>query len=292
MNVNLKQAFCRKSLQLFNNKYNILKLSIFATFVIASINTNANSTCENIFNLTLSQTVSYGESKNLHSKLPSTIRVLVWNIHKGLDEKLPQDFKNVAQKTDLALFQESVSQVEFTNKLTSANPKLTWTQTKSFQRRNGDYTGVATGSTAKPVYEESVVSTVKEPLLKTSKTFLISEFAIDGKSENLLVANIHAINFVTNSSFEIHINQLISKISLHKGPLLVAGDFNTWNSGRMKYLNQSLIAIGLQPIQVPRTGFLKLDHIYSRGLRLINVFDLNYIDSSDHKPLMADFSAI
>lgn len=286
----LKQDECIEVIQSSAIRHFIICLHLFALISFATVESYANFTCVSLFDQVSSQTVSFGALRTQQPKLSSLIRVLVWNVHKGADAKLPQDFKTISENSDLALFQESVTQSEFTSPLMLANPHLGWTQTKSFQRRGGDYTGVATGSKAKAVHEEGLVSTVKEPLLGTSKTILISEFAIEEKSENLMVANIHAINFVTNANFKIHIDQLVSRIAKHQGPLIVAGDFNTWNPGRMNYLNQSLAKLGLGVIEVPRSGFLQLDHIYSRGLRLEGVFDLTHIRSSDHKPLMVDFS--
>lgn len=237
-----------------------------------------------------SSTVQFGRSLSAGSLSGKSLRLLVWNIHKGTDEKLPHDFATVSHAADLTLIQEAISEKSFTTRLSTANPNLTWTLAISFELSKNNYTGVATGSVAQPLLEEAIVSDVTEPILHTPKTVLLSEFRLEGREETLLVANIHGINFVTNDDFKIQIRQMLKKIYRHQGPLIIAGDFNTWNEGRTEYLHKALAPLKVRLVQTPDSGGLfNLDHIFVRGFAPRFVFNLNHINSSDHKPLLVDF---
>lgn len=215
------------------------------------------------------------------------LRLLVWNVHKAADENLPKDFARISTMVDLALVQESVSAKPFREALCKANPELGWTQAKSFEVDPGSYTGVATGSRVEPIKEEALLSNVTEPVLSTPKTIILSEFARPS-GKNLLVANMHAINFVTTETFREHVRQLMKRIKQHDGPMIVAGDFNTWNSARLDYLNRVLHFEGLSNVIFPHTGLLELDHVFVRGLKKRFAFNVSLIDSSDHEPILVD----
>lgn len=243
-----------------------------------------------IGNLPKQSTLTFGAPLEIKPLSTQGLRLFVWNIHKATDPKFPKDFENISYGADLTLLQEAISSAPFTTALSAANPILGWTLAKSFAIEFDNYTGVATGSHTKALREEALVSTVTEPFVGTPKTILLSEYALEDRADTLLVANIHGINFVTTETYKVQIQQLISKIQTHKGPLIVAGDFNTWNIGRMAYLTKAFRLLDLSRVDVPDSGDLfLLDHIFTRGLKTRFVFNLNHIDSSDHKPLMVDF---
>lgn len=226
------------------------------------------------------------------SSLGQNIRVLIWNIHKGDDPRLPSDFKKISSQSDFVLLQEFISAPRFTSSIVRANPTLGWTMAKSFIWMDGSYTGVATASRVRPLCQLGLRSTVTEPLLDSPKTVLISEYPISGSSQRLLVANIHAINFVSTETFEKHIQQLLRVINTHQGPMIVAGDFNTWNNGRSDYLFRKMKFLGLREAHIPSDELLKLDHIFIRGLAMRQSFQLSQVESSDHTPLLVDLSLL
>jgi len=239
--------------------------------------------------LTNSSTVRFGRAASPSPLSSKALRLLVWNIHKGLDENLPKDFANISYAADLTLLQEAVSEKVFTTKLSTANPTLGWTLAISFELSQNNYTGVATGSKTPPLREEAIVSEVTEPIAGTPKTVLLSEYALENREDSLLVVNIHGINFVTNEDFKTQIRQMLKKIYHHKGPMIIAGDFNTWNDGRLEYLQKALASLGVRSVHTPEPGgFFKLDHIFVRGFVPRFIFNLNHIESSDHKPLLID----
>lgn len=235
-------------------------------------------------------TISFGNPAPQKALRADGLRLFVWNIHKASNPQWIADFFDLSQKVDLALFQEAVSTKSVTSSLSQANPDLSWTLAKSFQQWDFSFTGVATGAKAQARREEVVFSDVKEPITETPKTLLVSEFNIENSQETLLVANVHGINFVGLESYKVQITQLVKAIRTHDGPLIVAGDFNTWDPERMIYLRRVLSSLGLTQLNTPIAGLLDLDHIFIRGLNVEFIFDLSNIDSSDHAPLMVDLT--
>lgn len=268
----------------------ILSLLFLALSLAYQPMANAQARCQQLFEESSPHLTRFGESHKISHLRGNGLRLLVWNIHKGTDQKLPSDFRYISQHTDLVLFQEAIDKPTFTSSLINSNKALSWTMAKAFQQSNGSHTGVSTGSKAKPLREEVLLSPSREPLLSTPKTALISEFAIENRPQTLLVANIHAINFVKTSSFIAHIEQVIAKIKNHQGPLILAGDFNTWNPWRMNYLLEAAQNLGLEKLSTPQGGLLELDHVFVKGLSQKATHNLSYIKSSDHSPLLVDLS--
>jgi endonuclease/exonuclease/phosphatase (EEP) superfamily protein YafD len=160
---------------------------------------------------------------------------------------------------------------------------------KSFNVAEETFTGVATGSRVKPMKEEVIISDATEPISGTRKTILLSQFLVQWQAQPLLVANIHAINFVTLGVFKTQIKQLLARVREHEGPLIVAGDFNTWNTNRMNYLKTVFAPLGLTLVDAPNDRFLNLDHVFVRGLKVQTVNRFSHIRSSDHTPLKVNF---
>lgn len=242
------------------------------------------------WNLYKDSTISFGDPVPVEPLSSEGLRLFVWNIHKADDPRLSQDFADLSFGADIALFQEAVSYEAFTHEITTANPNFAWTMAKSFQQGDLSFTGVATGARVKALREEVIISDAKEPVLETPKTILLSEFALENAPETLLVANIHGINFVSLESYKSQIRQLLEKIRRHHGPLIVAGDFNTWDPARMDYLQKAFAPLRIKHISTPIAGILDLDHIFVRDMKARFVFDLSHIDSSDHAPLMVDLT--
>lgn len=242
-------------------------------------------------NLYNDSTLNFGTPVPIKPLPNDKLRLFVWNLHKGEDERLPQDFGDMSFGADIALFQECVSKPNFVKNIAAANPEFGWTMAKSFQMLDFSYTGVATGSRVKPFREEVIVSKVHEPITETPKTILLSEFTIDGSSETLLIANVHGINFVGLETYKVQMQQLFEKIKDHQGPLIVAGDFNTWEEPRIAFLKDLLLEpLKMELIQTPVAHMLDLDHIFVRGMKASFIFDLSSVDSSDHAPLMVDLT--
>ena len=73
----------------------------------------------------------------------------------------------------------------------------------------------------------------REPWIRTPKAVGITEFALTDSQQTLAVVNIHGINFTLGvGDFARQLADIRSVIEAHEGPVIVAGDFNTWNRRR------------------------------------------------------------
>jgi endonuclease/exonuclease/phosphatase (EEP) superfamily protein YafD len=224
--------------------------------------------------------------------LPSEIQILVWNIHKAQDGRAWQnDFHRLSSQSDLILLQEG-HEVPHYEEVTGQLPDFLWSFATSFLYQ-GRATGVVTGASTTPLKTTWLRSPVREPIANSPKMALFSEFDLENQPENLLAINIHAINFVTNSSFYRHIDQVLQKLEEHKGPILFAGDFNTWNSSRLNYLLRKMTRLNIQHVEFENDQrFMPLDHVFFRGLKIQTKTILESIKTSDHYPIVIKFSTV
>jgi endonuclease/exonuclease/phosphatase (EEP) superfamily protein YafD len=79
----------------------------------------------------------------------------------------------------------------------------------------------------------------------------------------------------------------------YKGPLIVAGDFNTWNLERLTIVEKTAERLGMQPVRFTpdRRSLIfdqPVDHVYYRGLVPL---DASVVDvaTSDHNPMRITF---
>lgn len=227
------------------------------------------------------------KADSLETKSP--LRILVWNVHKIDDEKLYNDYKMIVDNTPLVLFQEMVSAPQIVDSLVNTNTAFGWSMVKTWRRPQGDYTGVATGSRIAPLQQVPLVSAVTEPITNTPKSALLSYYTLKGQTHSLLVVNVHAINFVTLPTYVEYLKQVYAAVESHQGPMILAGDFNTWSPGRLRNVFGMAKRLGLWQIPLPENHkMLNLDHVFVRGLNTIKIYDLHRINSSDHVPLLLD----
>jgi endonuclease/exonuclease/phosphatase (EEP) superfamily protein YafD len=129
-----------------------------------------------------------------------------------------------------------------------------------------------------------------EPLTKTKKMLLATVYPSDIPEQSLLVVNSHIINFVSFEKYKAHLAQVFQSLKHHNGPILLAGDFNTWNAKRLKCFSDLAMSFSLTEVKMnrqPRLNHLlqHLDHIYCRGLDVIDAQVHEDINSSDHYPI-------
>ena len=79
-------------------------------------------------------------------------------------------------------------------------------------------------------------------------------------------------------------------IGAHRGPLVMAGDFNTWSEERQAWLDtfadlHQLHAVEFDPDRRTTIFSRPIDHIYTRGLDTVNAQAVP-VGSSDHNPLL------
>lgn len=215
------------------------------------------------------------------------IRLLVWNVHKGSSDQWAGDFKTMSSDSDLILLQEAHLHQGFAAGLVDMRR---WDLVEAWQH-GGAPTGVLTASKAAPVRVRALER--REPLLRTDKSALLTEYRLVGTEQTLLVANIHAINFTPDTrAFREQLNAVAELVNEHEGPVIFSGDLNTWREGRRAIVEAIARSLGLSEVGFDgprkRFGRFPLDHVYYRDLDLLAA-DVPAVGSSDHNPLRVRF---
>lgn len=220
---------------------------------------------------------------------PENIAFLNWNIYKGNGESWESDLSSYARNHDLMTIQEAVLDDELTGLLNTL--ELNWIMNTAFHL-NGSAAGVMTIANLEAIH--SCGFKVVEPIIRVPKSTLVSYYVIDGFEEKLLVANIHGINFTFGLSvYRQQLDQLYDAIKHHNGPMIVAGDFNSWSTDRMAEVSQLIDKLSLSEIEYPvnnKTHFFgnAIDHVFYRQLELVDN-KVWQVSSSDHNPISVNF---
>jgi endonuclease/exonuclease/phosphatase (EEP) superfamily protein YafD len=131
-----------------------------------------------------------------------------------------------------------------------------------------------------------------EPIMLTPKAAIAATFPISGTTKELLVINLHGVNFSwLLGTWKTQIQAAATLAKSHDGPVIFVGDLNTWRFERVRSINEIAAEIGLQTpdYQVDnRTapfGY-PLDWLLSRGIEWQQV-NAPQRDLSDHNPIIA-----
>jgi endonuclease/exonuclease/phosphatase (EEP) superfamily protein YafD len=211
--------------------------------------------------------------------------LVTWNIYKGQKEGLYQDLQQIVKKSDFVLMQE-FSLNNSQERLMQSLGGTHWALAKSFEGSDG-WTGVATMSKWQPEASIPVRSPGSEPFVGTPKMTLISKYRIAGK--DFWIVNLHGLNFdITHVDFEEQIDDVVSRLANYHGALIFAGDFNTWSTSRHEYLLAKTNRLGLNRLDIENPMGLfsaTLDHIFYRGVQVLEYRAMHEFQSSDHLPL-------
>jgi len=212
------------------------------------------------------------------------IQLFNWNIQKALHGDLFGDLDLFTRDTDLVLIQEAAFR---DGMLDSLQDNHFWSFAPGYTAGEIS-TGVMTVSRSAPLAQCNLTN--HEPWLGTPKATSITQYGLSGTDETLIVINIHAINFTVGvKQFRKQLDQILEVVSEHEGPMIFAGDFNTWRIGRTKAVDGIIQQLGLSPLEFAEdfriTAFgHHLDHIYIRGLQVEDATSSD-VASSDHNPM-------
>lgn len=232
--------------------------------------------------------------------ISNNISLLNWNIQKkNRDYIWGVEFKSLIEKyePEIILLQECQFQKGLENILHFEHYGFIFAPNFMDIFRNR-HSGVLTASSTNHQCVTVIKSHAFEPLIKVPKIFLSTTYAVENISTELLVLNIHAINFVGFWKFISQVQQLEYSIRSHDGPVILSGDFNTWNKKRTNILDKILTDCGLEKVQFHEEHkknikkFLfshPLDHIYYKGLEIEAQPEALKTKSSDHNPLLVKF---
>jgi len=219
----------------------------------------------------------------------SNLRLVNWNIAKGRHFGWREDLLAISRDADLILIQEA--------RLEDNIPDLVegvycCTFAPGYSRQNLN-SGVLTMSRAKTINPS--LHQHREPWTRLPKASTVTEYSLAGQDENLLVANVHAINFTAGTrSFRHQLQSLYDEMLRHHGPIIFSGDFNTWRRRRVHIVDEMVRALDLKPVYFPldhrRQAFgFALDHIFVRGLVDVEAHVLP-VYSSDHNPMAVELT--
>ena len=220
---------------------------------------------------------------------PAGFNLMNWNMLKGRRRGWRKDFVRLSRGNDVILLQEAYLSDELRNTLSSA--KSNWNLATSV-RYWGRESGVLTASENAP--EVICIHRFDEPLLNTPKTSLFTRFSMLPRHPYLVIVNVHAVNFTMDTaSYQNYWQELETILESHDGPLIVAGDFNTWNAERLAVVAMAARRLNLQPVRFEpdrRSRFFGqvVDHVYYRGLVPSNAV-VHEVVTSDHNPIQVNF---
>ena len=218
--------------------------------------------------------------------LAGELEILSWNIQKASNPGWQKDLQALAGGVQLAFIQEASLQAGIPDLLP---PELVEVFAQGYTTASME-TGVMTLGRASPSLH--CTFSADEPWLGTPKAASIAEYALEDRKERLLTINLHAVNFSFGvKPLEAQLAELLAVLSHHDGPVIVAGDLNTWSDSRQRLVQQSLASHGLaalvfEPDLRSQAFGRALDHIYVRGLQALSA-EVIPVDSSDHNPLRA-----
>ncbi|MGZ3745644.1 MAG: endonuclease/exonuclease/phosphatase family protein [Pseudobdellovibrionaceae bacterium] len=214
------------------------------------------------------------------------LKILIWNVYKGKDPRWEKEFRDIIRGHDLVLLQEAITDHRMPKIWRDDFAKYAWNMAASFHLNPTEATGVVIGAMAEPFDVKFVRTKSRELFILTPKIALLSQFKIAGRNEKLLVVNTHSLNFTTTSLFIKSVEEKVQQIASHQGPMIFAGDFNTWNTRRWILLVQILSELKLNPVEFANdTRFFKLDHVFVRGIDIHQNQVLHGFKGSDHTPL-------
>ena len=219
-----------------------------------------------------------------------TLKVLVWNIFKFKKENIFRDLNLLMARNNIIMLQEDHLTPQARQEFSQNNLYDFYHMTAPSFLHNDFITGVTTSTKYKVERSYGLRSPVTEPVIKTPKMSSYTYFIIKDSQNQLLVVNLHGINFVTTKIFKKHIDQMIAEIKKHSGPVIFGGDFNTRNKSRTNYLLEQAEPLGLK-LAIPNNEYrrFQLDHVLIRGLNIIKVELLRDIKSSDHPAIEGHF---
>ncbi len=233
------------------------------------------------------------------------LRVVSWNIHKALDPGLPAELARLVEERapDVLALQEARPDLPVPAGFAGHHAA-------SFRRGVvGPEEGVMTLARHAVGSARRVRSSERELHLLTPKAALIAALPLSNGGELCLV-NVHGLNFdPSGRQLARQLEELRDRVAHLSGPIVVAGDFNTWNDRRMEAVRDLAQALDLQevcpdfpggtkgrlPVRRARETLgldprLHLDRLFVRGLLPVHAAWMESYGCSDHVPLIAHLS--
>ena len=217
---------------------------------------------------------------------PSHLAIASWNMHKQQDPGWREELARLSEQSDLLLLQEAALTPELSAAL--ADGRYAWILASSFAFDGTDF-GVVMAARVRPIF--FCTDRAFEPLLGIPKSSLVARFRVAGRETTLALATVHAINFTFDlEAYRAQLGALGDTLAQDTGPILLAGDFNTWSEAREQSVQTLAHRLMLAPIAFPvddRSRFFgrPADWAYARGVEILGAVSPR-VTSSDHNPLL------
>ncbi|PNH80391.1 endonuclease/exonuclease/phosphatase family protein [Vibrio diazotrophicus] len=236
--------------------------------------------------------VCFQDDKALPLDQQGQLGLLVWNIYKQNREGWSEELSRLSSDAQLLLLQEASLNSGLKQWLSDQG----WegNQVNAFKVM-GESAGVI--NLARTTPNLACGYTEMEPWLRLPKSGIYARYPLSN-GQVLAVVNLHAVNFTYGTNeYQLQLQALANELSQHTGPIIVAGDFNSWSEERMRVMKQVLTSLGLSEVvfspdnRVRFISGLPLDHVFYRGLKLEKA-KAPESDASDHNPLLLSFSLL
>lgn len=278
-NISLTSKSCKLLIRLRSQSTALLALLLIAPPLTASIEDDAQLCTQSLERPHGKATVG----------LAAPIEMLIWNIEKTQNTGWRSDLRKWGKNRQLLLIQEASKQAGIGTEL----PQTLHSAFADGYHTGETQTGVLSLSSVSP--DLHCTLTAWEPWLRTPKATNITLYPIAGRPDSLLVINIHAVNFTVGlEGFEDQIQAIAPLLRGHQGPVIVAGDFNTWSTVRFSFVDSFMRKHLLESVSFKpdlRTEFWDspLDHVYGRGVDIASARSVE-VTTSDHNPLLVTLS--
>lgn len=236
--------------------------------------------------------VCYQDDNALPLDKQGQLSLLVWNIYKQNRDRWSEELSRLSSDAQLLLLQEASLNTGLKQWLSEQG----WegNQVNAFKVM-GESAGVI--NLARTTPNLACGYTEMEPWLRLPKSGIYARYPLSN-GQVLAVVNLHAVNFTYGTNeYQLQLQALANELSQHTGPIIVAGDFNSWSEERMTVMKQVLTSLGLNEVvfspdnRVRFISGLPLDHVFYRGLKLEKA-KAPESDASDHNPLLLSFSLL
>ncbi len=253
----------------------------------------------------------------------SSIKLMSWNYLAGCRQLIrksivftfcsstqaDKSFKELTEKQDLILIQEAYLDTKTQQLLTDLGESYSWDMAVSYiaEQVENIPTGVLTAANAKSISSFSQKNF--ESFFPTPKTILFTSYHLTNKNKELmdkklLVVNIHAI-LMSRKHLYMQLNLMVQQINQHKGPIILAGDFNTMTPTSYLKLKEIIDSLGLKEVKIETDVDKRVksfmgqyyDIIFYKDLELVSAkaIDLKTTKNgktSDHNPIFVEFKAL
>ncbi|OAN18756.1 hypothetical protein A3K86_07805 [Photobacterium jeanii] len=216
------------------------------------------------------------------------LKVTVWNIYKQQRENWQQALKSFSQQSQLVLLQEANLTLGLADYLKVSSWQVTMANAFKFLD-----TSAGVMNLSRTHASQTCAYLSMEPWLGLPKSALLARFALSN-GQQLAVVNLHGVNFTLGvDEYNKQMAMLEQVLMEHQGPVILAGDFNTWRQARMEIVEGFAQRLGLKEVDLQQDQRIRifdqpLDHLYYRGLKL-ETAEAPETDASDHNPILATF---